>query len=94
MENNVPEYINASQAHKKLIKAGFDMSYPTAIKWMMEEGIATQPLGKQGNIMVDVQKLNAEISGCRHGIKKEGRNCNCCADQADCLSWKAKRRRK
>ena len=86
--------INASQAHKRLIKAGFDMSYPTAIKWMLEEGIASQPLGKQSTIVVDVKKLNAEISGCRHGIKKEDRKCPDCADQADCLSWKARRKRR
>lgn len=59
--------INSSQAHKLMILAGVDMSYPTAIKWMMERGLAVQPTGPRGGIIVDEVKLNAEI---RNLLKK------------------------
>lgn len=56
-----PKLINSSQAHRLMIKAGVDMSYPTAIKWMLEMGVAIQPTGPRGGIIVDETKLNSEI---------------------------------
>lgn len=62
-----PKFINSSQAHKLMVIAGIDMSYPTAIKWMIKIGVASQPTGPRGGIIVDVVKLKEEISNLKKG---------------------------
>jgi hypothetical protein len=52
------EFINSSQAHNLMVRAGIDISYPTAIKRMMEAGVAEQPTGYRGGVLVDVGKLH------------------------------------
>lgn len=54
-------FVNGSEAHRTMIKAGINMSYPTALKWMLANGSATQPTGRYGALMVDMIKLNAAI---------------------------------
>ena len=51
-----PKIINASQAHKLLIRQGYEMSYPTAIKWLKDNGLAKQDM-PYGTISVDLDLL-------------------------------------
>ncbi len=57
--------INASQAHKILIRQGYELSYPTAIKWLKENGLARQDTVPYGTISVDRDLL-------MRFLKKEG----------------------
>jgi len=57
----MPKYINASQAHKILIRKGFNLSYPTAIKWLRDNGLANQ-IGPYGTINVDLEMMEKCLS--------------------------------
>ena len=51
--------INAYQAYKEVIQAGINTSYPTMVKRLLEEGIASQRVRE---IQVDAEKLSLWIS--------------------------------
>lgn len=53
--------INASTAWKILVRLGYEMSYPTALKWLRENGLAQQTTGRYGTIMVDKDLLEKTI---------------------------------
>jgi len=55
------ELLNASQAHRKLILAGFDLSYEKARKLLQEHGIAQQPM-KGATVVVNVKDLEQLIT--------------------------------
>jgi ABC-type transport system substrate-binding protein len=55
------ELLNASQAHRKLILAGFDISYEKARKLLEEHGIAQQPM-KGGTVVVKLEDLKKMIT--------------------------------
>lgn len=57
----MPKYINASQAHKILIRKGFNLSYPTAIKWLRDNGLTNQ-IGPYGTISVDLEMMDRCLS--------------------------------
>ncbi len=65
----MPKYINASQAHKILIRKGFNLSYPTAIKWLRDNGLANQ-IGPYGTISVDLEMMNEYL----HSLTKAKEN--------------------
>jgi len=53
--------INGSTAWKILVKLGYDLSYPTALKWLRENGLATQAGGKYSTVLVDKELLEKTI---------------------------------
>jgi hypothetical protein len=57
----MPKYVNASEAYKRILRLGFDLSYPTMLKWFKKNGLSEQPTGRYGSIMVDIEKLSGMI---------------------------------
>ncbi len=53
--------ISGSMAWKILIKLGYDLSYPTALKWLRENGLASQIGGKYSTVLVDKERLERTI---------------------------------
>lgn len=64
--------INASTAWKILVRLGYEISYPTAVKWLRENGLAQQTTGKYGQILVDRKHLERTIK-LKKSVKIENR---------------------
>lgn len=56
------KYINASEAYKIMVRMGYSMSYPTAIKWLRDNGLGRQPTGAYGQIQVDEELLRETMT--------------------------------
>lgn len=53
--------INGTTAWKILVRMGYEMSYPTALKWLRENGLAQQATGRYGTITVDRDLLEKTV---------------------------------
>ncbi len=57
----MPTYINGSEAWRLIVKLGYDVSYPTTLKWLRENGLARQITGKYGTIIIDKDLLEKTL---------------------------------
>lgn len=63
--------ITASEAHRRMILAGFKISYPTVVKRLTQAGIASQPAPKS-SVLVDSEKLKIWMKENRPEVKSDG----------------------
>jgi hypothetical protein len=65
------EKINASRAWKIMIRLGYELSYPTALKWLRENNLANQFM-RYGTIIVDKEQLELVLRT-KKSVKIENR---------------------